>query len=200
MKYVSYVFEGDQEYGVLDNTIILRLKKALADEEGGAPDDLLSLIRSGEDVVRKAVDSTETIRSNPDYHVALEQVKLLAPIRKPEKIICIGNNYQDHCREAGVEPPKNPILFPKYPNAIQNPGDPELVSAEHGVREARGQTKNAHRRESRFPWSWRRLDCCVLWNLAFRKGSPGSAYPFASRNQADAAPRAARDSGGRIRC
>jgi 2-keto-4-pentenoate hydratase/2-oxohepta-3-ene-1,7-dioic acid hydratase in catechol pathway len=52
------------------------------------------------------------------------EVALHAPIRRPGKIICVGLNYHDHCREQGVEPPTYPILFSKFANAVSQPGAP----------------------------------------------------------------------------
>jgi len=51
-------------------------------------------------------------------------VRELAPIPRPGKIICVGLNYLDHCREQNVEPPSYPMLFSKFANAVANPGDP----------------------------------------------------------------------------
>jgi 2-keto-4-pentenoate hydratase/2-oxohepta-3-ene-1,7-dioic acid hydratase in catechol pathway len=50
------------------------------------------------------------------------EVELQAPIRRPGKIMCVGLNYHDHCREQGVEPPAYPMLFSKFANAVSNPG------------------------------------------------------------------------------
>ena len=47
---------------------------------------------------------------------------LRAPIARPGKVICVGLNYHDHCREQGVEPPPYPPLFAKFANAIADPG------------------------------------------------------------------------------
>jgi 2-keto-4-pentenoate hydratase/2-oxohepta-3-ene-1,7-dioic acid hydratase in catechol pathway len=52
------------------------------------------------------------------------EVVIQAPIRRPGKIICVGLNYHDHCREQGVEPPAYPMLFSKFANAIAHPGQP----------------------------------------------------------------------------
>ena len=52
------------------------------------------------------------------------EVRLLAPIQRPGKIICVGLNYHDHCREQSVEPPPYPILFSKFANAVAHPGQP----------------------------------------------------------------------------
>ena len=51
------------------------------------------------------------------------QVKVLAPIPDPHKIICLGLNYRDHAAESGAPIPKEPILFSKYATAIIGPGD-----------------------------------------------------------------------------
>jgi 2-keto-4-pentenoate hydratase/2-oxohepta-3-ene-1,7-dioic acid hydratase in catechol pathway len=45
-----------------------------------------------------------------------------APIARPGKIICVGLNYHDHCREQNVEPPTYPMLFSKFANAVVDPG------------------------------------------------------------------------------
>jgi 2-keto-4-pentenoate hydratase/2-oxohepta-3-ene-1,7-dioic acid hydratase in catechol pathway len=43
---------------------------------------------------------------------------LLAPVPDPRKIVCLGLNYRDHAAESGMEVPKEPILFSKYPTAL----------------------------------------------------------------------------------
>ena len=49
-------------------------------------------------------------------------VELRAPITRPGKIICVGLNYHDHCREQSIEPPAYPMLFSKFANAVADPG------------------------------------------------------------------------------
>ena len=58
--------------------------------------------------------------------VALESVRIHAPIPDPDKIICIGLNYKKHAEETGQELPKAPIIFGKYRNALA--GDGETVT------------------------------------------------------------------------
>jgi acylpyruvate hydrolase len=53
-----------------------------------------------------------------------DEVRILAPIRRPGKIVCVGLNYHDHCREQSIEPPSYPMLFSKFANAVAHPGDP----------------------------------------------------------------------------
>ena len=49
-------------------------------------------------------------------------VRILAPITRPGKIICVGLNYHDHCREQSIDPPPYPMLFSKFANAVADPG------------------------------------------------------------------------------
>ncbi len=47
-----------------------------------------------------------------------DSVRLLAPVARPGKIVCVGNNYLDHIREQGLEPPDHPLIFAKFANAV----------------------------------------------------------------------------------
>jgi 2-keto-4-pentenoate hydratase/2-oxohepta-3-ene-1,7-dioic acid hydratase in catechol pathway len=49
------------------------------------------------------------------------------PIDRPWKIVCVGLNYRDHAEEQGVELPKAPLLFAKWPNALIGPGEPIIL-------------------------------------------------------------------------
>jgi acylpyruvate hydrolase len=53
-------------------------------------------------------------------------VRLHAPIADPGKFICIGLNYRQHAAEANMPIPKEPPIFPKWNNAILDPGEPIL--------------------------------------------------------------------------
>lgn len=52
--------------------------------------------------------------------VAVEDVRISAPLR-PGKIVAVGQNYMDHIREQGNEPPGMPVLFPKFPTNVIGP-------------------------------------------------------------------------------
>lgn len=45
------------------------------------------------------------------------------PVPEPGKIICVGLNYLDHCRETGTAPPRAPVLFAKWRNALAASGE-----------------------------------------------------------------------------
>jgi 2-keto-4-pentenoate hydratase/2-oxohepta-3-ene-1,7-dioic acid hydratase in catechol pathway len=57
-----------------------------------------------------------------DEGVPVEGVRLLPPIGRPGKIICIGLNYLAHAAEGGHDPPETPTFFAKWTNALASPG------------------------------------------------------------------------------
>ena len=54
----------------------------------------------------------------------LKSVKLLAPVLKPAKIICVAHNYHDFLEELGMKPHPEPRIFAKFANAVAAYNDP----------------------------------------------------------------------------
>jgi 2,4-didehydro-3-deoxy-L-rhamnonate hydrolase len=55
--------------------------------------------------------------------VPLGEARIHAPIARPQKVIGIGLNYEDHAAETGADIPEKPIVFAKYPNTVIGPGE-----------------------------------------------------------------------------
>jgi 2,4-didehydro-3-deoxy-L-rhamnonate hydrolase len=51
-------------------------------------------------------------------------------IARPGKIVCVGLNYLDHAQEGGMELPKAPLLFSKWPNTLIGDGDAIVLPPE----------------------------------------------------------------------
>ncbi len=68
--------------------------------------------------------------SRRDRGLPLAAVRLVAPVGRPEKIICIGVNYRAHAAESGVEVAPVPNLFVKTPNTVVGPGDAIVLHSE----------------------------------------------------------------------
>lgn len=49
-------------------------------------------------------------------------VRLLAPVPRPSKFLCIGLNYRDHALEQGAKLPERPLFFSKLPTSVAAPG------------------------------------------------------------------------------
>ncbi|CAB1446279.1 unnamed protein product [Pleuronectes platessa] len=57
-------------------------------------------------------------------------IRLLSPVLAPEKVVCVGMNYLDHCLEQNAPVPKEPIIFSKFPSAITGPYDDITLPSE----------------------------------------------------------------------
>jgi 2-keto-4-pentenoate hydratase/2-oxohepta-3-ene-1,7-dioic acid hydratase in catechol pathway len=115
MRLITYKSEGRVRPGaVLGADAIIDLSS-----QGFA--SLLDIVESGEEglarVEKFALASPETAR------VPLSSVKLMAPIPRPRKLICVGLNYRDHAAETGTKIPDIPTIFNKFATAVIGPGD-----------------------------------------------------------------------------
>jgi len=62
--------------------------------------------------------------------VALRRdVRLLAPVPRPGKLICIGLNYRDHAAESNMPIPESPVVFSKFTTAVVGPNEPVVLPA-----------------------------------------------------------------------
>lgn len=51
----------------------------------------------------------------------LDEAKLGPCVPGPQKVFGIGLNYRDHAQEAGLEIPKQPMVFTKFPSCLAGP-------------------------------------------------------------------------------
>ena len=76
-------------------------------------------------------DGLETLKkalqSNPVLPEVDENVRLGSPVARPSKIICIGLNYVDHCRETNAPIPTEPIIFFKSTTSLCGPDDDLII-------------------------------------------------------------------------
>jgi 2-keto-4-pentenoate hydratase/2-oxohepta-3-ene-1,7-dioic acid hydratase in catechol pathway len=120
MKLVTYKPRASsaQLGAIVDNRVV-----NLAEASGGAlPNDMRAFLELGEDGL-KVARRVATKKAAKESGVALGDVKLLAPVTNPNKVIAIGLNYLDHIRESNAQTPKIPIMFTKYTSSIIGDGD-----------------------------------------------------------------------------
>ncbi len=109
MKLLRYGPRGAEKPGLLDSDGRIR------DLTGLVPDltvDVIERIR--------AVDpaTLPLVEGNP---------RLGVPVAGIGKFLAIGLNYADHAREAGLEPPPEPIFFTKAISCLTGPNDPVMI-------------------------------------------------------------------------
>ena len=125
MKLVTFMRDGAQRLGVLAqrggrdavvdlNQVVPRL-----------PNDMIAFLNGGNESHALA----EQALANPPAEAVLDRsvVRLIAPIPRPGKIICIGLNYRDHATESNQPVPEYPTVFAKYANCIIGPGEPIVI-------------------------------------------------------------------------
>lgn len=57
----------------------------------------------------------------------LDDLKLLPPLTDPDKIICIGLNYNEHAVESEMDLPEEPVFFCKFKSSIIGPEAPIMI-------------------------------------------------------------------------
>jgi 2-keto-4-pentenoate hydratase/2-oxohepta-3-ene-1,7-dioic acid hydratase in catechol pathway len=115
MRLVTFEAEGKVRPGVLTNS------NGIFDLSAAGFNTTLEVIEAsvaGRDKIEKFIDE-----SAPDTAFSLSTVRLLAPIPRPRKLICVGLNYRDHANETGSEIPDVPTIFNKFATAVIAPGD-----------------------------------------------------------------------------
>jgi len=50
-----------------------------------------------------------------------DEARLGPPVPRPAKVFGIGLNYRSHAQEAGLDIPKSPLVFTKFPNCLVGP-------------------------------------------------------------------------------
>ncbi len=55
--------------------------------------------------------------------IAFADVRTIAPIPVPGKVVCVGLNYREHVSEGGRAGPPRPLLFSKFSNAVIADGE-----------------------------------------------------------------------------
>jgi len=82
------------------------------------PRDMKSVLEGGDEAMAKMAAAAATAER---LGSCVTKYELLAPITNPEKVMCIGMNYVDHCTEQGFPIPKEPIVFSKFSSSVVSP-------------------------------------------------------------------------------
>ena len=114
MKLLRYGLRGQEKPGVLDGTGRIR-------DLSGVIADLTPETVTVEALARlKEVD----VATLP---LVEGEARLGVPVNNIGKFLAIGLNYADHAREAGLEPPPEPIFFTKAISCLTGPNDPVMI-------------------------------------------------------------------------
>jgi len=122
MKLVRFEAAGRRSLGALVESDQVVVDLAAAAGAGGAdrfPSSMSTFLARGAEGLADAGSLVNRAPASAKH--ALSSVRLLAPVGDPGKILCIGQNYRDHCDEQNQPYPERAILFSKYNTALNDP-------------------------------------------------------------------------------
>lgn len=76
--------------------------------------DMKSFLEGGNETIQLA----RNIIASGKHRYSIHSCTLKAPISNPEKILCVGMNYREHCTEQHVPIPTEPLIFSKFASTI----------------------------------------------------------------------------------
>src|SRR6202012_5324013 len=84
----------------------------LTQRDSGFPGTLPELLARGADLSRAARGLGQAAA------IDLNAVRLLPPVPRPPKILCVGLNYDDHLAESGLKRPVYPEIFARFATSL----------------------------------------------------------------------------------
>jgi 2-keto-4-pentenoate hydratase/2-oxohepta-3-ene-1,7-dioic acid hydratase in catechol pathway len=106
MKFASFKINGAASWGLIDGAEAVDLGAALRDRFP----DLKSAIAAG--ALTEAAAASAKAARHP-----LKNITWLPVIPNPDKILCIGLNYETHRKETGRSEVENPTVFGRFANS-----------------------------------------------------------------------------------
>lgn len=121
MRLVTFHHQNRERLGLQFESQNLDLSRASA----GIPTDMKAFLALGESALAQAHEALDSVRE--EWLLAESDVILLAPIPRPDKILCIGHNYAGHIGIGKMELPEYPNLFSKTVNTITGHNHPIII-------------------------------------------------------------------------
>ena len=114
MKLVRFGSNGNEKPGLIDKS--------------GQLFDLSAYVKDISGEILSEDKLKEISKINTDILPKIDNSVRIGPcLNNVGKFICIGLNYADHAKEAGMEVPPEPVIFMKATSAICGPTDPILL-------------------------------------------------------------------------
>ncbi len=139
MKLVTFEKNDQCKIGALVDEVIVDIRvTAEAQQQSGSTrifNDMLALLDGGAEGMQRAAEAVDFALGSEQKDkltVALDQVKLLAPIPRPRTIFCLAENYTEHFEEGGKIFKEKDKITPKVfmkpcANTTIGPGEPIIL-------------------------------------------------------------------------
>lgn len=138
MKLVTFAWAGQPRFGAIQGDRIVNIQRASSffaatdatiRPIGDRIEDFFDNIEVLGPSLKRVIDlyARQDPQTAAQLSVPRDSAKLLPPIPRPPKTICVARNYAEHAREAGLEISPIPILFARFPATFVADGDPIRV-------------------------------------------------------------------------
>jgi 2-keto-4-pentenoate hydratase/2-oxohepta-3-ene-1,7-dioic acid hydratase in catechol pathway len=107
MKLASYLLDGRASYGVVEGNGVVDLGRRI----GAKYPDLRALITAN------ALDEAKRAAAGAKADASFDSLTHLPVIPNPDKIVCVGLNYEEHRVETNRDKTENPALFLRVPGS-----------------------------------------------------------------------------------
>ena len=107
MKFLSFSNNGRVSYGAADDSGIIDLGARYAHRWPS----LTAVLR--DDAIEELKSRAAGLRAD----LSTNEIRFLAPILDPGRILCVGLNYKSHVEESGRDIPAYPTLFVRFPDS-----------------------------------------------------------------------------------
>jgi 2-keto-4-pentenoate hydratase/2-oxohepta-3-ene-1,7-dioic acid hydratase in catechol pathway len=129
MKLASYSLDGRPSYGVVEGNGVIDLGRRI----GAKHPDLRALITA------KALDEAERAAAGAKADASLDAIAFLPVVPNPDKIVCVGLNYEEHRVETNRDKTENPALFLRVPGSQLGHRQPLLRPRESKMLDYEGE-------------------------------------------------------------
>lgn len=137
MRFVTFEHEGRTRAGAIITSggdgrehVLDLSHESFAECLAGVAPDILQMIEAGLSGIVQHLPNPATLAEGAT--IPRENVRLLAPLPNPPRIIGAAHNYRCALRERGLPLPDAPVLFEKLARTVVGPDDPVILPAGAG--------------------------------------------------------------------
>jgi len=114
MKLVTFTHNNETRVGAVIGNHVVDSK-----DNGLIPTNMIAFLSAG----TAALVAMQQQIDSGKHRIALQDVKLQAPVPRPGKFLGVGLNYADHIDETGLEKPEYPTFFTKQSSCVIGDGE-----------------------------------------------------------------------------
>ncbi len=114
MKLCTFIEDSQKQLGIKTESGIIHVAKSCAQNDMECINDLETVIAQGD----KALITLAELLNKDCVILSEDDIEFAPVVQNPEKILCVGLNYQSHQEETKMAKQDYPTIFSKFNNAL----------------------------------------------------------------------------------